>query len=48
MPTSSIYTRGVNVNALMYAINQKNVCIHFYLMQINHIIRFDPNFLPSL
>ncbi len=42
--------RGVNVNALTHVINQKMLTRkkNVYVMsQINRIIRFDPNFLPS-
>ncbi len=43
----SVLCRGVNGNALMHAINLKCLKRNLFLMQMNCIIRFDPNFLPS-
>ncbi len=44
----NVYIRGVNFNALTHVINLKNFnALIFFLTQINHLIRFDPNFFPS-
>ncbi len=42
-----VCVRGVNINALTHAINQKMLMHSFVFMQINSVIWFEPNFLPS-
>ncbi len=44
----NIICRGVNVNALTHVINTNILTRDFFLTQINRIVRFEPNFLPSL